>query len=126
MAVPQQSELHPRFYLVLYNSGSFPEDLQQTAKVKVYSLKSALYTIFKSQLILRGFEQSYFPWENTMHMSYNYAGSLSHSFTILVHQVLITAGYSRQRQYEMRSLTSSEKLNPRLFDLELRAPTQVT
>ena len=55
---------------------------------------SEIYYIFHRPVTFSGIGHtiSHLPWENTVHTSYKYAGSLSHLVTILTHQVHITAG----------------------------------
>ena len=66
-------------------------------KIKVYCLRSDISTIFIQSATFPAaghtpLEQSDLPRENTTHTSYKFADSLSHSFTILVHLVIITPG----------------------------------
>ena len=91
--------------------------MKHKLKVKVYILRSDIYTIFNPPVTVPSkghtqLEQSHLPWDNAANTSYKYAGSLSHSVTMLVHYLPITA-----RKYAIRSRRN------RALDLFILIPT---
>ena len=104
---------------------------QIEVKVKVHSLKSDIYTIFNPPVTFPGIghtqlKQSHLPWENTAHMSYKYAGSLSHCHNFRppgTHCCWVGRGSMKWQvcQILLHMTSSANRTNPRPFDLPFNA-----